>query len=202
MAAMVEQEIAALLDELHAFGDEHGGMWNISPETGRFLHVQLQLMDAQQVLEVGTSNGYSTIWMADALARTDGALVTLEMNPDKIRMATDNLARAGLQDRVTIVPGDARETIRTLTGPFDLVLIDADKESYVTYFDVARALVRPGGLIVADNVASHATALEAFIARAEGDPGLETFRLPFGGGQLVAFVRPPSLFQPVENHRF
>lgn len=165
-------------------------MLNISPDAGRFFHLMLQSMVARRVLEIGTSNGYSTLWIVDALEKTGGWLTTLEQDPDKVAMATENLEKAGLKDRVDIIHGDARETIQQLEKRFDFVFIDADKESYEHYLTHALKIVRPGAIIVADNVDSHADELAGFLRIIEDDPWLEDIRLPYGGGQVVIYVRP------------
>ncbi|TVR75629.1 MAG: O-methyltransferase [Sphaerobacteraceae bacterium] len=187
---VADRERTALLDQMYDFGQEHGGMWNVSPETGRFFHFMLQVMVARRVLEIGTSNGYSTLWLVDALEKTGGWLTTLEQDEKKVEMATENLEKAELKERVEIIHGDARETIEDLDKRFDFIFIDADKESYVHYLTHALRLVRPGGVIVADNVESHASELGEFLAMIEKDPWLEDVRLPFGGGQVMMYVRP------------
>jgi predicted O-methyltransferase YrrM len=187
---VADRERAVLLDEIYAIGQEQGGMWNISPDAGRFFHLMLQAMVARRVLEIGTSNGYSSLWIADALEKTGGWLTTLEKDPKKVQMATENLERAGLKERVEIIYGDARETIDTLDKRFDFVFIDADKESYTHYLTHALKRVRPGAVIVADNVDSHASELADFLKVIERDPWLEDVRLPYGGGQVILYVRP------------
>src|SRR2546423_14897308 len=102
-------------------------MWNIGLEGGALLAWLVGLLDAQRVLEIGTSNGYSAIWLARALRATGGALVTLEVEPRKIALAKDNLKRSGLERVVTIVEGSALASLPAMTGPFQLVFIDADK---------------------------------------------------------------------------
>ncbi len=187
---MVEPDRMSLLDEIYAYGQEHGGMWNVSPDAGRFFHLMLQAIVAKRVLEIGTSNGYSTLWMVDALEKSGGWLTTLEQDPNKVRMATENLERAGLKERVDIIEGDARTTIQDLDKRFDFVFIDADKESYQHYLTHALKRVRPGAIIVADNVDSHADEVADFLAMIERDPWLEDVRLPYGGGQVMMYVRP------------
>jgi predicted O-methyltransferase YrrM len=187
---MVDRDRQQVIDEIYAFGREHGGMWNLHPEAARFMHLLLQAIVAKQVLEVGTSNGYSTIWIADALEKTGGWLTTLEINHDKIDMATENLERLDLNQRVRIIPGDARTTIHELDRRFDFVFIDADKESYEHYLSAALERVRPGGIVMADNVSSHSDELAGFVRRVESDPWLEPVHLPYGAGQLLIYVRP------------
>jgi predicted O-methyltransferase YrrM len=187
---VADRERTALLDDIYAYGQETGGMWNISPDAGRFIHLMLQAMVAKRVLEIGTSNGYSSLWIVDALEKTGGWLTTLEQDSTKVEMATENLEKAELLERVEIIHGDARETIQTLEKRFDFVLIDADKPSYEHYLAHALKRVRPGAIIMADNVSSHASELRGFLDMIERDPWLEEIELPFGGGQIMIYVRP------------
>lgn len=123
----------------------------VSPPQGKLLHLLARTADARAILEIGTLGGYSSIWLARALP-DDGRLVTLEIDPRHAEVATANLARAGLADRVDVRVGPALDTLPSLTGPFDLVFIDADKEHNAEYFDWAVRLSRSGGVIVVDNV--------------------------------------------------
>ena len=125
---------------------------HISAEQGRFLQVLLRAVAARRVLEVGTLGGYSAIWMARALP-PDGRLLTLEIDPGHAAFAREFVARAGLEDRVEIRIGDAAAAMAALDAaePFDAVFIDADKEGYPAYLEQALRLLRPGGLVIADN---------------------------------------------------
>jgi predicted O-methyltransferase YrrM len=128
---------------------------NVAPNQGKLLHILVRALGARRVLEVGTLAGYSTIFMARALPE-GGRLVTLELEPRHADVARQNLERAGVADRVTIRMGRAVDTLAQLAaegaGPFDLVFVDADKQSNVDYFEWALRLTRPGSLIVVDNV--------------------------------------------------
>lgn len=123
----------------------------VSAPQGKLLHLLARSCGARSILEIGTLGGYSSIWLARALP-ADGRLVTLELDPRHAEVATANLERAGLADRVEVRVGPALDTLPQLTGPFDLVFIDADKEHNVDYFGWAVRLSRPGTLIVVDNV--------------------------------------------------
>jgi predicted O-methyltransferase YrrM len=182
------QDIDQLLDEIEAFGGREGGMWNVGPEGGAFLAWLVGLLDARRVLEVGTSNGYSAIWMARALERTDGQLVTLEIEPRKIQMARENLTRAGLERRVTIVEGPGVASLKALGGTFDLVFIDADKPQYPDYLREIRRLVAPGSVIVADNLTTHPDETAAYRDAVTTADDLESVDVPVGGGFLVSRV--------------
>ena len=128
---------------------------SVAPNQGKMLHLLVRATGARRVLEIGTLGGYSTIWLARGLP-VDGRLVTLEYEPHHAAAAQANLARAGFAGRVEVRVGSAHDTLPVLAGengaPFDLVFIDADKQSYAEYFDWALRLTRPGGLIIADNV--------------------------------------------------
>ena len=123
----------------------------MSPAQGRLLQILARMAGARRILEIGTLGGYSTIWLARALP-ADGRLVTLEATPKHAEVARANIARAGLADRVELIVGPALETLPRLDGPFDLVFIDADKESNADYLGHALRLSRPGTVIVCDNV--------------------------------------------------
>jgi predicted O-methyltransferase YrrM len=127
----------------------------VSPPQGKFLHLLTRIHRAQRVLELGTLGGYSTIWLARAVA-PEGQVVTLELDPDYARVAAANLERAGVAALVELIVGPAADSLERLVAerrePFDLVFIDADKRSTPEYFERALELVRPGGLIVVDNV--------------------------------------------------
>jgi predicted O-methyltransferase YrrM len=190
----VDPALLALLDELAAFGEANDAretarprrMLNITRETGRLLWILVRAVRATRILEVGTSNAFSTIWLADAARSTGGRVTTLEMNPDKIALARANLARAGLTDVVEIVEGPAAETLAALAGPFDLVFLDADRPSYLTYLELVVPRLRAGGLLVADNVTSHASELVDYLSRVKSHPQLFTVTVPIGNGEEIA----------------
>jgi predicted O-methyltransferase YrrM len=127
----------------------------VSPAQGRFLQLLARIHGARSVLELGTLGGYSTILLARAVP-IDGRVVTLELNGDYAEVARANIARAGLAERVELRVGPAADGLAALiaegAGPFDMVFIDADKQSTPTYFELSLQLVRPGGVILVDNV--------------------------------------------------
>jgi predicted O-methyltransferase YrrM len=188
-----------LLDELYRFGQEHDArqtergrrMLNITPETGLFLGILLRALGARNILEVGTSNGYSTIWLADAARETGGHVTTIEAAADKAEMARANFARAGLAEHITVCLGNALDVLATHTGPFDLIFLDADRPNYLRYLELLLPLLRPGGLLVTDNVVSHAHELTDFLARLKMHPLLMSVTLPLGNGEeLTLKMRP------------
>jgi caffeoyl-CoA O-methyltransferase len=157
----------------------------VTPEVGRFLHLLVKLTAAQRILEVGMSGGCSTIWLATAARETGGRVTTLELDPGKIERARQNLALSGVDDIVTIVDGDARETLGTLQGPFDFAFLDAEKELYLEFLQPLVTLLRPGGVLVADNVLSHTEELASFRKAAESHPDLDCVLVPIPRGELL-----------------
>src|SRR3972149_7437563 len=129
----MDRALAALLDELARFGEENDAreserpkrMQNITPDTGRLLWILVQAARATRILEVGTSNAYSTIWLADAARATGGHVITLEQNPDKVKLARANLAPAGLAHRGEVREGNAPEGLAGLPGPLHFVFLRA-----------------------------------------------------------------------------
>jgi predicted O-methyltransferase YrrM len=126
---------------------------DVAPNQGKLLHLLARLAGAKAILELGTLAGYSTIWLARAVpADGSGRVVSLEVDAGYAAVARENLADAGVADRVELLIGDALDTLPGLDGPFDLVFLDADKQRNPEYLEHALRLTRPGGLIVADNV--------------------------------------------------
>ena len=132
----------------------------VSAAQGKLLHLLAMSIGAKRILEIGTLGGYSAVWMARALP-ADGKLVSLEIDPRNAEVASRNIARAGLSDKVEILVGPAISRLPALQGPFDLAFIDADKESNADYFDHAVRLSRRGGVIVVDNVVRNGAVIDA-----------------------------------------
>lgn len=123
----------------------------VSVQQGKFLSLLAGATGARRILEIGTLGGFSTIWLARG-AGPQGRVVTLEYEPKHAEVACGNLERAGVADRVEVIVGAALDTLPTVTGPFDLIFIDADKENNLAYLEWAVRLARPGAVIVVDNV--------------------------------------------------
>jgi predicted O-methyltransferase YrrM len=139
-----------VLDDI-ARGNATRGLPLVDPEVGALLRVLATSVGATRILEIGTAIGYSGIWLAGALP-TGGMLLTMEMDEARAREARDNFARAGLSDRVSVVVGDAHLRMAKVSGPFDLIFQDGAKSLYTPLLDRLVALLRPGGLLVTDNV--------------------------------------------------
>jgi predicted O-methyltransferase YrrM len=181
-----EKKILAVLEELGA-GDARG-MMNVPAEDGRLLRLLAETIDAKQVVEIGTSNGYSGIWQCLALKATGGKLTTFEIDARRAALARENFKKAGVDDIVTLIEGDAHENVAQLPGPVDMCFIDADKEGYSDYLAKLLPKVRPGGLIVAHNI-TPGMADPKYLAAITTNPDLETVFYTQAGGVSVTLKK-------------
>jgi caffeoyl-CoA O-methyltransferase len=167
-----EKKILSVLDEIKR------GPWmaNVATLHGRLLRILTEAVKAKQVVEIGTSNGYSALWICLGLQATGGRLITHEIDPQTAALARANFQRAGVEQMVTIVLGDAHETVSRLKAPIDLLFIDADKPGYLDYLNKLLPLVRPGGLILADNMNQPKPSPD-FVKAITTNPDLETIFL-------------------------
>jgi predicted O-methyltransferase YrrM len=193
--------LLALLETIYRFGQDNDArnterprrMLNVTPDTGRLLWILVRLARATRILEVGTSNAFSTIWLAHAARGTGGRVTTLESNPDKVAMARRNLAQAGVADLVDVREGRAADTLAALPGPFDFAFLDADRPSYATYLELVLPRLSAPGLLVADNVTSHRAELTDYLARVKSNPALVSVTVPIGNGEEISLkVAEPS----------
>jgi predicted O-methyltransferase YrrM len=185
----------AILEELYAESRAHderqadrlARFRNVEPPTAELLAVLVRSANARRVLEIGTSNGYSTIWLADGVEATGGRLVSLEIDPARTALARGNLGRAGLSAVADLRTQDAGEALRSFAdAEWDLIFLDAERPAYVAYWpDLVRVLA-PGGLLVVDNVISHAHELVEFDALVRSDPRFVVALVPVGAGALLA----------------
>jgi len=188
-------ELSELKNELAHFGAENDArevergrrMLNITPDTGEFLAVLVRFGTARRVLEIGTSNGYSTLWLAESAAAIDGHVTTLEYAEDKAAMARDTFARSGLADRITLVHDDAGLWLaQAADACIDLLFLDSDRGQYAGWWPQLRRVLRPGGLLVVDNATSHAGEMEPLRTLLESDANFSTSLVPVGNGELLA----------------
>ncbi len=161
----------------------------ISPTTGRFLFALVAHHPGCDVLEIGGSRGYSTLWLAAGVRYLGGRVVSLEHDPAKTEARRRNIEEAGLSEWVELVDGDAFETIPQLSEAFDVVFIDAEKDDYEALFALAREKVEPGAIVVADNVLSHEETLGAYSRARQADPTLSSVTVPLDRGlELTALL--------------
>jgi predicted O-methyltransferase YrrM len=170
-----EVKILSVLEDMS--NDKNYAMWNITPEEGRLLQILTVTAGAKNVVEIGTSNGYSTIWFCLALQTTGGKITTHEIDPYRIDIADKNFKKAGISHLVTIVAGDAHKTVTRLKELIDILYIDADKAGYFDYFTKLLPLVRPGGLILAHNTTDKASEMQDYLKAITESPELETIFL-------------------------
>jgi len=139
------------------------GLPLVDAEVGALLRVLATAVGAKQILEIGTAVGYSGIWLAGALP-ADGMLITIDINETRAKEARENFARAGLADRVSVMVGDAKLKLAKVSGPFDVIFQDGDKLQYTPLLDRLVALLRPGGLLLTDNVLWNGEVVPGFVA--------------------------------------
>jgi predicted O-methyltransferase YrrM len=174
MGQIVPDEVEHYLSGLNHAGDavltaiaEDGARQElplVDAEVGALLRVLASSIHATRILEIGTAIGYSGIWLAGALPK-GGMLLTMEMNQDRAMAARDNFARAGIADRVSVIVGDAQRMLAKVAGPFDLIFQDGDKRLYVPMLDRLVDLLRPGGLLVTDNVLWDGEVVPGFVKK-------------------------------------
>ena len=187
------RELAA---EIHAAATEHDAALDdrlaryriLEPETAELLALLVRATNAPRVLEIGTSIGYSTLWLADAAQATGGTLVSVEIDPERSATARANLERAGLTADLRVE--DAGHTLKTSADEaWDLIFLDAERPAYAGYWpDVLRSLA-PGGLVAVDNVISHAGQVEELLAIMAAEPAVTTTLVPIGAGLQLAVKR-------------
>jgi len=181
-----EKKILSVLEDMDR--NQRRGMMNVPQEDGRILRMLTEAIGAKHVVEIGTSNGYSGIWFCLALRATGGKLTTHDIDEGRASLARENFKRAGVDNMVTLVMGDAHETITKLKEPIDVVFIDADKPGYIDYLNKMLPLVRPGGIILGHNV-NMGSQMQDFIEAITTDPNLETVFQGQGQGLSVTLKK-------------
>jgi caffeoyl-CoA O-methyltransferase len=164
-----EKKILSVLEDMDR--NQSRGMMNVPEQDGRILRLLTEAVGAKHVVEIGTSNGYSGIWFCLALRTTGGKLTTHDIDERRASLARENFKRAGVDNMVTLVMGNAHETVTRIKEPIDVLFIDADKEGYPDYLTKLLPLVRPGGLILSHNIESTG---QDFIDAITKNPDLET----------------------------
>jgi predicted O-methyltransferase YrrM len=179
-----EKRILSVLDEMRAAGRTY---LSVPPEDGKALRLLTEAAGAKTVVEIGTSTGYSGLWLCLALQGTGGRLITFEIDPGRAAAARKNFQQAGVDAMVTVVEGDAHQKVATLKGPIDVVFLDADKEGYVDYLRKLLPLVRPGGLLMAHNVGM--AGVTEYLKEVTANPELETIIHREGAGLAVTLKK-------------
>jgi predicted O-methyltransferase YrrM len=166
-----EKKVLDVLDDMDK--NQRRGNMTVPTDDGRLLRALVESTGAKTVVELGLSIGYSATWMCLGLRKTGGHLTTYEIDPERAKKARANFKRAGVEDLVTIVEGNAHETLKNFKGTIDIVFLDADKEGYLDYLNTLLPLVRPGGLIVAHNMTPR-MADPKYLKAVTTNPDLET----------------------------
>ena len=200
----MDARLRSLLDDLHRHGVEHDAgqadrlqrLRNLEPDTAALLALLVRATGARHVLELGTSNGYSTVWLADAVAANEGDLTSVELDPERTTQAAQNLERAGLRRVVDLRIQDAADTLRqSEDAEWDMIFLDAERPAYASYWpDLVRVLA-PRGVVAVDNALSHAAELEDFRALVSADERVSEALAQTGAGALLIVrdgdARPP-----------
>jgi len=174
-ARPVERDPTQLRRLLRTMEAKGGRYWSVPRADGELLHFLVKATHARSVLEVGTSHGYSAVWTGLALEETGGRLTTIEIDSARHDLARRHLSEAGLSERVTLILGDAHAKVNTLTGPFDFVFLDADKEGQVDYFHkLYPRKLAPGGLLAVHNAIRQAAAMRDYLDLIRRHPDFDT----------------------------
>ena len=191
----MNNQLQGLLTELEQFGNGNDSattersrkMLNITRDTGEFLAVLVRATVARRVLEIGTSNGYSTLWLASAAQAIGGSVTTVEFSDYKIALATKTFARSGLASFIASIQDDAGRVLeRTADSAFDFIFLDSERPEYPGWWANLRRVLRPGGLLVVDNATSHPQEMAPFVVLVQADPIFTTSLVPVGNGEFMA----------------
>ena len=193
---MLDERVRAVLERLERedAGERERGLPSsqrarqVARTTGQFLFALVAPQADCEVLEIGGSRGYSTIWLAAGVRHLGGRVLSLENDPAKTDAWRKNIAEAGLEEWAELVHGDAFETLDRVDDVFDVVFLDAEKDDYERLFALARRKLEPGGLVVADNVLSHPDPLAQYAAARQADPTLSSVTVPLDRGLELSVV--------------
>lgn len=180
----MEEKILAKLKELEK---TRKNFWNIAPESAELIHKFIVEKNYKNIFEIGTSNGYSTIWLSHAAKATGGHVTSFEFWQKRIDLAEANLEACGLKSYVDIICGSALDSLQKVDKsiPLDFVLIDANKKEYIKYFEQIHPMLKVGAMFVADNVISHKNSVQEFLDAAENHPDYKTYYVDYDGGLLI-----------------
>jgi predicted O-methyltransferase YrrM len=191
----MDSNLRILLAELENLGKENDRteqdrrkkMLNLEPETAQLLSMFVRGSRRKRILEIGTSNGYSTIWLAWSVQAVDGHITSIDREEDKQKLADANLRRAGLRDAVDLICGDATEVVASLSGPFDCVFFDADRYSAPAQLALLLPKLAADVFLFADNVLSHPQEIAGYLAALAELPDFDRLIVPVGKGLSVAY---------------
>jgi predicted O-methyltransferase YrrM len=191
----MSQALVDLKSELERFGRENDAahaeraqrMLNITRDTGEFLAMLVRATGARHILEIGTSNGYSTLWLAEAAQAMGGTVTTVELSEAKVRLAAETFRRSGLEACIQMLHDEAGAVLsRAKDGGFDLVFLDSERTEYPGWWPEVQRVLKPGGLLVVDNATSHPGQMAPFMDLVRADPSFTTCLAPVGNGEFMA----------------
>ena len=163
---------------------------NIEPESALFLAMQIRVQQSKKILEIGTSTGYSTLWLANAAQETQGQITTLEIEPDRTAQAQQYAQELGLDHVIDFRIGDAQAFLNNNLNHYDFILLDAERDAYVDYWNNLQHMIAPkSGILIIDNVISHAAEVQEFIALVQSDARFITTTLSVGAGLFLVCYR-------------
>lgn len=192
----MNQQLKTLLLKLESFGADNDAtnterskrMLNITPDTGEFLSILIKATKAKNILEIGTSNGYSTLWLADAALANGGHITTIEYTDYKAELALSNFIEAGLDGCITLIKNDAgMELAKFQNNQFDFIFLDSERSEYLGWLSELKRTLKVGGLLVVDNAVSHLTEMLPLMYALEADSDFSTNLVPIGNGEFLAF---------------
>ena len=198
----MEAELRRLLNELYEEGQRQDAseqersmkLLNLEPESAQLLSILVRSSKRMRLLEIGTSNGYSTIWLAWATRAVGGHIISIDREAHKQVLADASLCRVGLREVVDLVCGDATQVVANLPGPFDFVFFDADRRSAPAQLALLMPKLTPDALVLADNVLSHPEEIAGYLAAVEALPQFEHLVIPLGKGLSLAYRRSGCLY--------
>jgi len=196
----MDEQLSDYLEDLYRRGRKHDAdkadrlerLRNVEPDTAQLLAVLVRALRAKRLLELGTSNGYSTIWLADAARSIDGSLLSVDMDPRRTAQALEHLSQVQLQDYVELQTEDGALTLsRAADASLDMIFLDAERPAYCDYWpDLLRVLAPSGGLLVVDNVLSHADEVQTFRKLVQDEDQVTEALVPIGAGALLVVRNP------------
>lgn len=180
----MDKHIKNKLNELEKTAND---FWNITPEVGQFLNILVKLQKPSKILELGTSNGYSTIWLGLAAKQIDAKITTIEYFQERIDLAKNNIAHCDLSNTINIKQGKILEVLDQLDEFFDFVFIDANKPEYLEYIKKLEPKITSKAIIIADNIISHKAKVQNYVDYIFNHPEFDSVLVPIGTGMVLSY---------------
>lgn len=180
----MEDHIKNRLNELEKTAND---FWNVTPDVGQFLNILIKIQKPKNILELGTSNGYSAIWMGLAAKEINAKITTIEYFEERIDLATQNIEYCNMSDIINIKQGKILEVLETLNDTFDFVFIDANKPQYIEYIKKLESMTSQKALIIADNIISHREKVQNYVDYIFNHPDFDSVLLPLGTGMVLSY---------------